>query len=150
MLVVGEIVKIRSIWPIWKLKQIPPAATRRPSNIRTHVSISAAWGNTTPYWIRAWLQIPQCTFEPQKHCFKSLCIRSIGRNAVNVVQYRTNLTWWYTDHSGNVGFYYVIQPLHKRGEVRSVCRLLHPAVSHHSVPVNQDNLALNQTNKKAN
>ena len=34
-------------------------------------------GNTTPYWIHAWLQLPQCTFEPQKHCFTSLCIRSI-------------------------------------------------------------------------
>ena len=25
-------------------------------------------GNTTPYWIRAWIHLPQCTFEPQKHC----------------------------------------------------------------------------------
>ena len=39
MLVVGEIVKVRSIWPIWKLKQIARAATRRPSHTGTHVSI---------------------------------------------------------------------------------------------------------------
>ena len=30
-----------------------------------------------PYWIYAWLQLPQCTFELQKHCFTSLCISSI-------------------------------------------------------------------------
>ena len=30
--------------------------------------------------MRAWLQLPQCTFEPQKHCFTSLCIRSILPN----------------------------------------------------------------------
>ena len=37
-----------------------------------------ASGKYAPYWIRAWLQLPQCTFELQKHCFRSLCIRSIG------------------------------------------------------------------------
>ena len=35
------------------------------------------WGNTTPYWIRSWLQLPQCTFEPRKHCLTSLCMSSI-------------------------------------------------------------------------
>ena len=36
-----------------------------------------ASGITTPYWVRSWLQLPQWTFEPPKHCFTSLCIRSI-------------------------------------------------------------------------
>ena len=35
-------------------------------------------GNTTPFWIPSWLQPPQCTFEPRKHFFTSLCISSIG------------------------------------------------------------------------
>ena len=35
------------------------------------------WGITTPYWIRAWLQLPQCTLALEKHCFTSLCIKSI-------------------------------------------------------------------------
>ena len=36
----GEIVKVRSVWPILKLKQIEQTATRRPSHIRTHESIT--------------------------------------------------------------------------------------------------------------
>ena len=82
MLVVGEIVKGRSIWPIWKLKQIPSSrcSTAQPhQNTCQHVCHLnfLLRGNTTPYWIRAWLKLPQCTFEPQKHCFTPLCIRFI-------------------------------------------------------------------------
>ena len=35
-------------------------------------------GNGRSYWIRSWLQLPQCMFELRKHCFTSICIRSIA------------------------------------------------------------------------
>ena len=74
-------VKVRDIWSIWKLNQIVWAANRWPSHIRRcqhycHLNFPLR-GNTTPYWIRSRLQLPQCTLELQKHCFTSLCIRSI-------------------------------------------------------------------------
>ena len=35
------IVKVRSIWPISRLKKIPQAAARRPSHIRIYVNVFA-------------------------------------------------------------------------------------------------------------
>ena len=79
VLVVGEIVKLRDLWSIWKLKQIVRStiSTAQPHQNTyqhyCHLNFPLR-GNTTPYGIRAWLQLPQCTFELQKHCFTSLCI----------------------------------------------------------------------------
>ena len=54
MLEVGKIVKVRDLWSIWKLKQIARAANRRPSHMRTHVSITAIYiSQTSTMHVRA-------------------------------------------------------------------------------------------------
>ena len=65
-------------------KNLPKPLLHGPAtDIRMHFSITAISvnfplrGNTTPYWIRSWLQLSQCTFEPRTFCLTSLYIRSI-------------------------------------------------------------------------